>query len=161
MEVARLDLGGGTLAICPMPGRGGAYAADLEALRALGPGLVVSLAGAEERAGAGAGALAADLAAAGIAWAEWPVADFGVPDGAGESAWPGLAARVGAVLAEGGTVLLHCMGGCGRSGMAALRLMVEAGEVPQAALARLRAARPCAVETAAQADWAAAGGRGG
>ena len=46
-----------------------------------------------------------------------------------------------------GRVLIHCMGGCGRSGMAALRLMIEAGEAPGAALERLRAVRPCAVET--------------
>ena len=33
-------------------------------------------------------------------------------------------------------------------------LLVEAGEAPEAALQRLRAARPCAVETKAQARWA-------
>jgi hypothetical protein len=38
--------------------------------------------------------------------------------------------------------------------MIALRLMVEDGEAPDAALARLRAARPCAVETNAQMRWA-------
>jgi len=56
--------------------------------------------------------------------------------------------------AGGGKVLVHCMGGCGRSGMAVLRLMVETGEPPHSALSRLRAARPCAVETDAQFDWA-------
>jgi protein-tyrosine phosphatase len=50
------------------------------------------------------------------------------------------------------------MGGCGRSGTAALRLMVEAGENPKAALQRLRAVRPCAVETPEQFQWAAGGG---
>lgn len=39
--------------------------------------------------------------------------------------------------------------------MAVLRLMVEMDEAPEAALARLRAVRPCAVETVAQHDWAA------
>ncbi len=43
--------------------------------------------------------------------------------------------------------------------MAVLRLMVEVGEAPEAALARLRAVRPCAVETEAQRDWAEQGGR--
>lgn len=157
MEIARLELGGGVLAICPMPGRGGDYAADLAAIRALDPALVVSLAGGQERAAAGAGGLPGDLAGAGIAWAEWPVADFGVPDAAGAADWPALAGRMRGVLAGGGRVLVHCMGGCGRSGMAALRLMVEAGEPPGAALARLRAVRPCAVETGAQQDWAAGG----
>jgi len=37
----------------------------------------------------------------------------------------------------------------------ALRLMVEHGEAPNAALQRLRMVRPCAVETDAQQAWAA------
>ena len=53
--------------------------------------------------------------------------------------------------------MIHCFGGCGRSGMAALRLMVEAGEDADEALERLRAVRPCAVETDAQLRWARAG----
>jgi len=57
-------------------------------------------------------------------------------------------------LQGGGRVLIHCRGGCGRSGMAALRLMIESGEEAGAALSRLRALRPCAVETEAQMAWA-------
>ena len=46
------------------------------------------------------------------------------------------------------------IGGCGRSGMAVLRLMIEAGEDAETALARLRTIRPCAIETDAQMAWA-------
>ncbi|MFX0541249.1 protein-tyrosine phosphatase family protein [Roseovarius sp. S4756] len=56
-------------------------------------------------------------------------------------------------LRGGGRVLFHCPGGCGRSGMAALRLMIAAAEAPDAAQERLRARRPCAVETSAQMRW--------
>lgn len=65
-------------------------------------------------------------------------------------ALPELAAR----LARGERIALHCLGGCGRSGMIALRLMVLSGEAAGRALERLRAARPCAVETEAQRVWA-------
>jgi len=41
--------------------------------------------------------------------------------------------------------------------MAALRLMVEAGEDANDALLRLRSIRPCAVETDAQMIWAQQG----
>ena len=41
--------------------------------------------------------------------------------------------------------------------MALLRLMAEAGEDVDMALARLRSVRPCAVETTAQQAWAALG----
>ncbi len=57
-------------------------------------------------------------------------------------------------LARGGRVLAHCYGGCGRSGMVLMRLMVEAGEDADPALERLRDARPCAVEAKEQRAWA-------
>src|SRR5690606_33735699 len=57
-------------------------------------------------------------------------------------------------LEGGGRVLVHCLGGCGRSGMVALRLMIGAGETPEVALRHLRGVRPCAVETEAQLAWA-------
>ena len=65
----------------------------------------------------------------------------------------------GDALRGGGRVLVHCRGGCGRSGMVALRLMIEAGEAPDEALSRLRSVRPCAVETKAQMGWAMAAER--
>jgi ADP-ribosyl-[dinitrogen reductase] hydrolase len=42
------------------------------------------------------------------------------------------------------------MGGLGRSGMIAARLLVELGEEPRAAIQRVRAVRRGAIETAAQ-----------
>lgn len=157
LAIAKLAVGGGVLAICPMPGRGGTYGADLAVLRAFAPDLVLSMTPLDEMEALGAGGLGRDLEAEGIGWLHLPVGDYGVPEGAVAALWPEVAARVRQVLAGEGRVLVHCMGGCGRSGMAALRLMVEAGEAPDAALARLRAVRPCAVETQAQFDWASGG----
>lgn len=157
LEIAQLAVGGGVLAICPMPGRGGTYGADLRVVLAFAPELVLSMTPEAEMAARGAEGLGRDLAHAGIGWLHLPVSDYGVPEGAVLAGWPDASARARAVLAGGGRVMVHCMGGCGRSGMAVLRLMVEAGEAPEAALARLRAVRPCAVETQAQMDWAAGG----
>lgn len=157
LAIARLAAGGGELAICPMPGRGGAYAADLRVLMAFAPALVLTMTTQEELDDREAGGLGEDLAQAGIGWLHLAIADFGIPGEAVLAAWPEAAARVRRTLAGGGRVLVHCMGGCGRSGMAVLRLMVEMGEAPDAALARLRAVRPCAVETEAQFHWATGG----
>lgn len=157
LTIADLALGGGVLAICPMLGRSGAYEADLHDLLAFGPALVMTMTTGDELASKGAETLPADLARGGIAWLHLPIADFGAPDAATAALWPEASAKARAALAEGGKVLIHCMGGCGRSGMAALRLMVEAGEEPSAALKRLRAMRPCAVEMPEQFEWAAAG----
>ena len=61
---------------------------------------------------------------------------------------------VWAALRGGGRVLIHCRAGRGRSGMIALRLMIAGGERPVAALKRLRAVQPEAVETPGQMNWA-------
>lgn len=153
-HIADLPLLKGIIGICPMPGRSGAYEADLGALLRWSPDLVLTMTTAAELAARDAGSLPRDLALHQIAWLHLPVADFGTPPPETAALWPAASAGARQVLQAGGRVLAHCMGGCGRSGMALLRLMVDAGEDPDSALSRLRAARPCAVETAAQALWA-------
>ena len=147
-----VSVGGGVLALCPMPGRGGDFAGDLARVRGWRPDLVVSMTEASEMAADLPGA----LAAAGIGWRHFPVVDYGVP----EAGFDRLASEIAGVLSGGGRVLLHCMGGCGRSGMVAVAVMVRCGEAPDAALLRLRAVRPCAVETEAQLAWASDQPRG-
>ncbi len=151
-----LEAGGGQLGLCPLPGALGPYGADLARLIAWRPDLVLSMTQAAEREAAGAASLDDDLRTAGIGWQPLPIADFGAPCPDTQAAWPDVSQRARAILADGGRVLAHCRGGCGRSGMVALRLMVELGENPKAALTRLRARRPCAVETEAQRRWAQA-----
>ena len=149
-----LHVGGGTLALAPLPGAGGDYAADMAHLRDWCPALVISMTTGAEMVAAGAGDLAFDVQASGARWTGVPVADFGVPDAAQDAEWAHASSAARAALSGGGRVLVHCRGGCGRSGMAVLRLMIEAGEEPGAALARLRSLKPCAVETGAQMAWA-------
>lgn len=133
-----------------MPGRTADYAGDLAGLLAWRPRLVVTLAETGELAARRAAGLPGDLGAAGVDWLHLPISDFGTPPKGLRANWPGISARLLAV----DRMIVHCMGGCGRSGMILLRLMVDAGENPVAALERLRAVRPCAVETEAQMRWA-------
>ncbi|WP_323780578.1 protein-tyrosine phosphatase family protein [Thalassovita sp.] len=149
-----LTIGDGILAICPMPGRGGGYAQDLEHLREWAPSMVITLTTLAELVAEGAERLGADMVESGCRWVHLPVADFGVPGQEFAAHWPEVSHAALAALNGGGRIVIHCKGGCGRSGMVALRLMVEAGEEGMTALARLRAARPCAVETEAQMAWA-------
>jgi protein-tyrosine phosphatase len=155
LELATLTLGRGELGLCPIPGRGGDYLGDLATLLHWAPTLVFSMTTAEEMARAGAAGLADDLARAGIGWRHLPVADFAAHSLALATDWHDAAQAARTALDAGKRVLVHCYGGCGRSGMAVLRLMVEAGELADPALARLRDVRPCAVETDDQLAWAA------
>ncbi|SEM03413.1 Dual specificity phosphatase, catalytic domain [Roseovarius azorensis] len=149
-----LRVGGGTLALAPLPGGGGDYAGDMTHLCDWRPALVISMTTPAEMVEVGAAALGADVQEAGTRWISFPVRDFGIPAPDQAEAWRGASAVARAALAGGGRVLIHCRGGCGRSGMAMLRLMVETGENADDALKRLRALRPCAVETQAQMAWA-------
>ncbi len=153
-EIASLAVGPGRIGICPAPGRFGDYVSDFKEIIAWAPRLVLSMTEAPELGRVGAAGFGDDLAAAGIGRIHLPIRDFGAPTGRSAHLWPESAGRAKAVLGQGDGVLVHCFGGCGRSGMAVLRILVEMGEEPEAALARVRAVRPCAVETEAQALWA-------
>src|SRR5699024_8606507 len=103
---------------------------------------------------AGAGNLGQDVMLLGTRWVHVPVPENGVPSGEALRNWNRAEPVALAALRGGGRVLIHCRGGCGRSGMAALRLMVAAGEPTETALARLRILRPRALETPSQKRWA-------
>lgn len=154
-EIADLPLGNGRLGVCPIPGRTGTYEADLTAILRWGAGLVLTMTKGSELERVGAASFGADLEAAGVAWRHLPVWDFGAPPPETAALWPEASALAHEVLAGGGKVLTHCFGGCGRAGMAAMRLMIEAGEDADPALERLRDVRPCAVEMPEQQAWAA------
>lgn len=154
LVIYALPVAEGILALAPLPGRGGGYASDLQHLRDWQPALVLSMTTQPEMDAADAGDLGFDLQDMGIRWRHLPTADFATPTPEIEELWHSAAHSALDALQGGGRVLVHCKGGCGRSGMAALRLMIEAGEDPGTALIRLRAVRPCAVETDAQMAWA-------
>ena len=152
--IKTLQAGQGVMGICPAPGRFGDFAEDWAAILAWKPDLVLSMTGHDELAGIGATAFPEKLKEAHIDWAHVPVLDFGTPNAEALEVWPEASERAQGVLRAGGRVLVHCFGGCGRSGMAILRILVEMGEDGPTALTRLRKARPCAVETEAQMQWA-------
>lgn len=148
--------GGARIGLCPLPGRTGALDRDMERIAAWAPGLLVSLTEPQEAKAAGIPDLAGAFERSGIAWRGFAVRDFDIPSASQASDWSELAESVHSILDAGGRVLFHCHGGRGRSGMALLRILVERGENPEAALSRLRAVRPGAVETPAQLAWASA-----
>jgi hypothetical protein len=156
-SIATVDLpNGARIGICPLPGRNHRLDADMIELLRWKPDAVISMTGKEEMERAGAQDLPARLADAGVEWRHFPILDYGAPEKTSGD-WRTLSTDLHAILDRGGAVLTHCYGGHGRSGMVSLRLMVERGEDPRAALSRIRAVRPGAVEADSQFKWAAAG----
>ncbi len=153
-RISEVACGNGWLGIGPMPGRGGAYDSDLSAILRWGADMVLTMTTTPELERSGANQFGEDLLAADVDWRHLPIPDFGAPPPATDALWPETSQFAHAVLDRGGRVFAHCFGGCGRSGMALLRLMIELGEDLDPALERLRGVRPCAVETDAQKAWA-------
>jgi len=149
-----LSIGDGILALSQAPGAGGDYAGDLRLIREWRASIVISLTTRVEHVILGVDTIGSDIQGLGSRWFHLPVEDFHTPTGDSQERWSEVSGLARQAMSGGGRVLVHCRGGCGRSGMAALRLMIESGERPDAALARLRALRPCAVETDAQMIWA-------
>lgn len=146
--------GGGRIGVCPLPGHDGHLANDLQKLVTWKPAIVLSMTEQREMDACGIGDLGARLMRLDIEWVHLPVRDFSGLTAQNAHHWPYLSRRLHGILDRGKAVLLHCRGGRGRSGMIALRLMVERGQNPDAALLELRNARPGAVETEEQRVWA-------
>lgn len=87
---------------------------------------------------------------AGVASLRLPLADFATPGPEEERAWAGVLELAEGLFRDGRGLALHCMAGLGRSGMMAACVLVHLGLAPAAALARLRAGQPEAIETERQ-----------
>jgi len=152
--VHALPVAGGILAIAPLPGLHGDYKGDLAHLRDWQPAMVITMMTLPELVAHNTAQLGADISDMGSRWVHFPVEDFGIPDEPATREWRSTSKVALSALKGGGRVLIHCRSGCGRSGMTALRLMIAAKEKPDIALERLRAVRPCAIETDEQMAWA-------
>jgi protein-tyrosine phosphatase len=97
--------------------------------------------------------LGAEIQRRGMVWLHLPIRDVSTPSVEFEAEWPAHSKRLRALLDAGENVVVHCRGGLGRAGMISARLLLESGVEPEAAIGRVRAARPGAIETSQQAEW--------
>jgi protein-tyrosine phosphatase len=127
--------------------------ADFDVIGAWGAAAVVTLVQASELTRPALDDLRSHAEHRGMTWHHLPIRDGGVPADEFEARWKDVGGALRGLLSGRRDVLVHCMGGLGRSGMIAARLLVELGEDPGAAMRRVRAARPGAIENAAQEAW--------
>jgi protein-tyrosine phosphatase len=168
LVIHQVAAGAGTLAMSHCPGRGQLasngqrqardLAADLAAIRATGATHLLSLVQPVEYAVLGVPDFARAVAASGLAWWQVPIADMLTPDAETLAAWREVAPPLRAALRAGRRVHVHCAAGLGRTGMLVARLLVEEGGLaPEAAIAKVRTARPGTIETEGQARFVHAG----
>jgi predicted protein tyrosine phosphatase len=169
LHIAAVDLGvgKGKIGVTLAPGKhdsaaeGGAWARDLQrdldVVAAWKPRTVVTLIEPHEFEWLNILTLGDEIRHRGMDWLHLPIRDVSVPDAKFEAAWPAHSIKLRAQLDAGKNILIHCRGGLGRAGMIAARLLVETGVKPETAMARVRVARPGAIETPAQEDWVRTG----
>jgi ADP-ribosylglycohydrolase/protein-tyrosine phosphatase len=126
--------------------------ADLQAIQASGAKALVTLMESKELEGVNVpvGLLGSGAKEFGLEWHHLPVKDIHVPDDRFEDLWTYSGLRLRNTLARGDKIVVHCRGGLGRTGTVAGRLLVEFGDEPETAIKKIRAARPGAIQTAAQ-----------
>jgi protein-tyrosine phosphatase/nicotinamidase-related amidase len=137
------------LTICPgRRDRGRDLGADLASMVADGASDLICLLTREEMEWAGVTDLADRAAGHGLSFRHVPILDQGVPT---METMRDLVGAIEASLDDGGRVVLHCMGGLGRSGTVGACVLRSAGLDADAAIGAIRDARgPRAVETRAQ-----------
>jgi protein-tyrosine phosphatase len=160
IDVAEVSAGGGQIGMTLCPGRRDRLSldgpwdrdldADLQAIAQWNPSLIVTLVEETEFALLSVPAFASVMAQKGLPWRHVPILDAGVPDAEFERTWTSVGEEARQALRDGGRVLLHCRAGLGRTGMIAARLLVELGDTPADAIAKVRAARSGTIETPAQ-----------
>jgi ADP-ribosyl-[dinitrogen reductase] hydrolase len=85
-----------------------------------------------------------------MAWFHLPICDVSIPDHNFEQAWAHAGGQLRSMLRNRSDILVHCRGGLGRAGTIAARLLVETDVEPKIAIAKVREARPGAIETREQ-----------
>lgn len=127
--------------------------ADLQVIRLAGFDSVLTLLPDEELTAFGVRDLGARIQQVGLGWRQFPIMDFGVPDGPARRAWPTLQAELTTQLRAGQSLLVHCAAGLGRTGTMVALLLKALGQDSATAIAAVRAARPGTIETPAQHDF--------
>jgi protein-tyrosine phosphatase len=125
---------------------------DLDAIRAWGATHLVTLVERWELSELHVPDLPEAAGSHGLRWHHFPIVDGTIPDASTDRAWSALADVLLSGLPRGESVVFHCKGGLGRAGTMAARLLLHSGASRDAedAVARVRAARENAVETAIQ-----------
>jgi protein-tyrosine phosphatase len=154
---------GGLIGICLCPGKRGSsqlgprwerdLESDLDVIDRWRPQALVTLIEDHELISLGVSTLGTQVRRRGIAWHHLPIVDVHPPDERFEAGWRDSGPTLRASLRDGGRVLVHCRGGLGRAGTVAARLLVELAVPPADAVARVRLARPGAIETIEQLKY--------
>lgn len=88
-----------------------------------------------------------------LQWLHLPIQDMQIPNANFEKHWQSVGPRLHQQLQQEESIVIHCRGGLGRTGLLAARLLVETGVLPIDAVAMVRNARERSIETYSQEHY--------
>lgn len=157
LRIDAVRAGHGLIGMTLLPGRRDAISpegewrrdivADMEAVVAWHPAMMITLMESHEFAHSGVPAFERHIRESGLPrWEHLAIPDGGVPDRTFEAQWARVGPDAEGYLRAGERVLIHCRAGLGRAGTVAARLLIEIGVPVDEAIERIRAKRPKAIE---------------
>ncbi|WP_299015550.1 phosphatase [uncultured Photobacterium sp.] len=147
-------VGGAKLLLTPCPGT---KETDLHhsllQLKEAGATAVLTALEPGDLPGGGLQLLADACAGLGMQWFHLPIEDDCAPGELFDANWPDANKAAQEMLDEGKALAVHCMGGSGRTGLIAARIMLERGESLDSAIEKIQALRPGAFTRQAHIDY--------
>lgn len=129
-------------------------ATDIQAIHDWGAHIVITLMESWELTQYQVPNLAQEVQASGIIWFHLPIVDGQAPDAHWDAQWNTQywdALRT-ALMGEQ-SILIHCLGGRGRTGTVAAKILMGLGETADSAISKVRAVRDGMIETVEQEQY--------
>lgn len=150
----QLDLEAGALVLTPCPGtKGVELQASLEQLKAQGVEAIVTALDNAELAAKDVSALGELTQQLGMKWFQIEIEDDCAPGEEFAEKWSRASPELHAILAQGGKVAMHCMGGSGRTGLFAAHLLLEKDWALEDIVREVQALRPGAFTKPVQVEY--------
>lgn len=148
-----LEVNQSALVLMPCPGT---KEADLDAtltqLSQSGVRVIISATTQHELARKSLSHLGSAIREHNMQWLHLPIEDDSIPDDVFEEKWNQVSFDILSELQQG-KVALHCMGGSGRTGLLAARILLALGWSPDEIFAQVKSLRPNAFSKAEQRSY--------
>ncbi|WP_375751879.1 phosphatase [Vibrio sp. HN007] len=146
--------GKAALILTPCPGtKEAGLEESLKQLKEQGTVAIVTALDKEEMEKVGVAALPEMTEALGMTWFNQPIEDDQAPGEEFDARWEVISPKVQEMLKQGGKVVLHCLGGSGRTGILAAHILLEQGWDLETIKREVKALRPGAFTKQPQIDY--------
>ncbi|MEZ9524006.1 cyclin-dependent kinase inhibitor 3 family protein [Enterovibrio norvegicus] len=144
----------GALILTPCPGtKGEGLTESLEQLQRQGATVIVTAINHEEMADKNVAALGEETQRLGMQWFHVPIEDDCAPAEDFQNNWKASREALHQAIENGNKVVMHCMGGSGRTGLLAAHLLLERNWTLEEIVRDVQALRPGAFTKPLQVEY--------